>query len=763
MMKIALCAFALALIFLLGSVHGIVLTADQYKSLQSQIDGLNPGDTLLVINGSYHENIMVDRPIILRGIERPVIDGQGNRNAIILATGGAVLEGLRIINSSGEGVYVASDNNIIANNTVESCRTGISISNSSNNSIESNLITDNKIGIFLDKSKNNRIVGNNVSHNQGNGIYLLDSDNNICTENQASYNEGYGFYFKDSDSNVCSGNQADSNKYNGIDIENSSHNFFDNSSVRENAKNGFWLKRSYANNISRTIALHNDWGIALTESRNDSISGSISTNNKIGGMQIINSRNSTFIGNYLYNNSYDENNKGPGVYFSENHNNRIQGNNASSNSDDGFFIEKSTNNLILDNQANENREIGIRLAWLNNNTIMNNSAYHNIMGIALFNTSGNTIEKNRADNNSKGLSLEDGSNNIIIENILFKNGAAMVLLDSMKNRIENNSANNNNNSVGVGVALQNSSHNIILNNNIRQNRIGLFLNRSIDNSIGENSYDRNKVGIALNLSANNTIVNKTFMNNEYNMIINENETISAYPLWESIVLEEYPKNFLQPFDPYAKGSTPFYEIPPIHPVSSTDSSPLLHGSSSKRFPVYIDSDPEDAEIWIDGEKKTKTPNKIVLTKKGYYTIDLILSGYESVSEEVYVNQPITFYKKLIPVSPSKPEENVSDFYIMINSTPNGAIIWIDGKSTGMETPGKILLKDGEEHILGLTLLGYKEYTRKISSTRPSINVNLEPSVDIDSETTDEKSTSASIWLSFLSIIVGHYLYNRRKK
>jgi len=152
---------------------------------------------------------------------------------------------------------------------------------------------------------------------------------------------------------------------------------------------------------------------------------------------------------------------------------------------------------------------------------------------------------------------------------------------------------------------------------------------------------------------------------------------------------------------------------------------------------------------MDGEKRTTTPDEIVLKSKGYHTIELVLSGYESVKDVYYIDQPKKIPPiKLIPVQPSSPKKNTSNLYVMINSTPRGASIWIDEKSIGMETPSKILLDREGEHTLGLSLLGHKEYVGNISLSKPaSINVTLEPNI--------ETSTPTSIWLSIMGIIFGH--------
>jgi nitrous oxidase accessory protein len=98
MIKIVLWLFLLN--FLLGPVHGSTLMVDPNQTIQSQIERASPGDIILLMNGSYHENVIVDKPIIMRSMGMSVIDSSGNGSAITIAAAGAVLEGLVIRNST---------------------------------------------------------------------------------------------------------------------------------------------------------------------------------------------------------------------------------------------------------------------------------------------------------------------------------------------------------------------------------------------------------------------------------------------------------------------------------------------------------------------------------------------------------------------------------------------------------------------------------------------------------------------------------------
>ena len=511
-------------------------------------------------------------------------------------------------------------------------------------------------------------------------------------------------------------------------------------SAKNNSGKGIELDHSYSNLITRTTAFNNNYGIYLYESRNDSLRSNALSNNKYDGMKIYDSRNSSFIYNYLRNNKR-------GIYLTQVYDNRIQGNNASNNDDDGIFIDKSANNTILENRVEDNREIGIRLFSIDNSIIMDNNANDNIIGIALFNASYNLILGNRVDSNRKGLSFEmKSNNNTIIKNIAGKNGVGMALLDSTNNEIDDNNIIND----SYGIAIQRSLNNVIINNNFSQNKICFLLNRSAHNLIGDSIFYHNRIGVALNFSANNTIKDRNFTDSEYNIIINENETISEYPLWRKIVIAEHPKDYLEP---YRKGLEPFTETP-IHPI--TMGSATYSSQSLPRLTVQMDSDPEGAEIRIDGETLNRTPGEIVLKGKGYHTIELALSGFESVNDVYYIEQSKKIMVKLTPIQPSHREKNASGFYIMMISTPRGASISIDEKRIGIETPSKLFFDSRGEHKFGLSLPGYRNYSGILNVSKDeSLNVTLEPNA-----TSNPNETPDSIWLSIIGIFFSYYIYKK---
>ncbi|MHA1289946.1 MAG: right-handed parallel beta-helix repeat-containing protein, partial [Candidatus Thorarchaeota archaeon] len=174
-----------------GLVHN--LNKDTYYySIQDAIDNASYGDTIFVYNGTYYENIVINKRIILIGEnkETTIIDGRNVGNVVTITAGGVIIEGFTVRNSSMEWW----SNGGINLNDVQNCR------------IENNNISNNLIGVYLMYSDNNNISGNTISNNNNYGIYLdYSSNNNNISSNIINNNED-GIELSCGSSNIVLGN-----------------------------------------------------------------------------------------------------------------------------------------------------------------------------------------------------------------------------------------------------------------------------------------------------------------------------------------------------------------------------------------------------------------------------------------------------------------------------------------------------------------------------------------------------------------------------
>jgi len=187
------------------SISGI----GNYTKIQDGIDATVLGGTIYVYNGTYYENIVIDKSIFLLGENKnsTIIDGRVAGNTIKVNADNVVIKGFTIQHSGL--VYPNS---------------GINLS-SNNNLIEGNIITDNFYGLTLYFSSENVIRGNTIQNDDHCGIYMTSSSNNTIINNTIQNNNynGIGTYYS-SNNNLISGNNFSKNGYCGVNIRISSDN-----------------------------------------------------------------------------------------------------------------------------------------------------------------------------------------------------------------------------------------------------------------------------------------------------------------------------------------------------------------------------------------------------------------------------------------------------------------------------------------------------------------------------------------------------------
>ncbi|MCX9082003.1 MAG: right-handed parallel beta-helix repeat-containing protein [Candidatus Methanoperedens sp.] len=183
------------IVFTAGSATASTLTVgkDQaYTTIQSAIDAAKTGDTILVNEGSYGENPVINKngiSILGNNKENTIIDGNNKSSGIrIDQANNVVISGFTIKNGGGGGSEVAGvtlymgNGNTISNLNIIDNYVGISLFKGSNNNIVSGNIVESNLGklgygIYLHTSNDNKIFNNNIKNNKV-GIYLYDSKTN---------------------------------------------------------------------------------------------------------------------------------------------------------------------------------------------------------------------------------------------------------------------------------------------------------------------------------------------------------------------------------------------------------------------------------------------------------------------------------------------------------------------------------------------------------------------------------------------------------
>ena len=255
-----------------------------YAKIQWAVDNATAGDTIIVdvSGGPYYENVEIDKSLILKGINYPVVNASRNGNAITIVANDCTITGFEIVYSGTSwdeaGIKIESGDNIISSNTISDSGTGIWLYQASNNTISNNSIHSNKCaGICLDESVNNTIIGCHSYSNDCCGIFLASSNNNTLNDNNAS----------------------SSKNSNGISVWFSDENKLCNNTANSNNKSGIYLYYSNNNTLINNDASDNDVGIRLgADSSDNEITKNNAYPNRVSGIQIEASENRIYMNNF---------------------------------------------------------------------------------------------------------------------------------------------------------------------------------------------------------------------------------------------------------------------------------------------------------------------------------------------------------------------------------------------------------------------------------------------------------------------------------
>jgi len=184
---------------------------ENYKTIQDAINDSKKGDTILVYNGTYNENLVINKSINLFGEnkETTIINGENYQDVITIQTLYVNISGFTIENGSFSGIFLDYFGNCrIYKNNINNNSIGLYLLGSANSEIFNNTISNNSnYGLKTDKitpiddeeinSENNTIYHNDFINNSENA---LDECSNLWSyKNQGNYWDDYKGLDKNND------------------------------------------------------------------------------------------------------------------------------------------------------------------------------------------------------------------------------------------------------------------------------------------------------------------------------------------------------------------------------------------------------------------------------------------------------------------------------------------------------------------------------------------------------------------------------------
>lgn len=190
------CITVLTGLWSLESYAAVNYVPDDYPTIQAAVDSASSGDTIVVRDGTYTENVVVNMDHLTikseNGAENTIIQAANSNDPVFEITGDYVnisgfgayasyaiylmdvnyceIKGNRIdFNGGGFGINVSGGlDNILTDNIVMDNYLGIILSHSSNTTLRNNLISGNSLNFHV-------VWGNNLSH----FIHDIDISNKV--------------------------------------------------------------------------------------------------------------------------------------------------------------------------------------------------------------------------------------------------------------------------------------------------------------------------------------------------------------------------------------------------------------------------------------------------------------------------------------------------------------------------------------------------------------------------------------------------------
>ncbi len=162
------------------------------RTIQEGVNNASSGGYIVVWNGTYEENVEVNKTVTMDANSSVFIDGMGGYGLNITSNNSIIKDfkvyncsyGIYIYNSSFEVHHIQLQRNTVYNNT-----NGTYVKNSSNNTIFKNYIKNNSdTGIILESVENCVIYHNNIYNNTNQNA--SDNSNNNNTWYNATLGEG---------------------------------------------------------------------------------------------------------------------------------------------------------------------------------------------------------------------------------------------------------------------------------------------------------------------------------------------------------------------------------------------------------------------------------------------------------------------------------------------------------------------------------------------------------------------------------------------
>ena len=279
------------------------------ESIAAAVRLAGPGDVILVERGHYEERLLIDKPLTLRGIDRPTLSGGMQGDVIRVTAPDVTIEGL-IVRDSGDdlekqqaGIYIqpgahraavrrcdlvynlfglwiqgvkdveVSDTLIVGKRDYYSSQrgNGIQLYDTEGARIVNNNVSFVRDAIYVDVTHHAVFRGNRMHHSRY-GTHYMNSFNNLWEDNETYLNRG-GLALMEVRDQTVRNNRAWGNSDHGIMLRTIQDSVIEGNVVAANQR-GFFIYDAEYNTLRGNLVVDNRVGVHLwAGSKNNEVEG----------------------------------------------------------------------------------------------------------------------------------------------------------------------------------------------------------------------------------------------------------------------------------------------------------------------------------------------------------------------------------------------------------------------------------------------------------------------------------------------------------
>lgn len=290
----------LALLLVLPGMFPALAGAREYvvrpgESVASAVRAARPGDAVVVERGDYVEHVVIDKPLTLRGRDRPTLSAGNAGDVIRVKAPDVTIEGF-IIRDSGTdltaqnaGVYIepGAHRAVVRGNDIAYALFGLWIEGANDVEILGNLITGKRDlqsaqrgnGIQLYNTTGAKVLDNRISFTRD-GIYVDVSHRAVFRGNRI-HHVRYGTHYMNSHHNLWEGNESYLNR-GGLALMEVRDQLVRGNRAWGNAEHGIMLRTIQDSVIEDNVVAGNGKGFFIYDAEYNVVRGNLVVGNRVG-------------------------------------------------------------------------------------------------------------------------------------------------------------------------------------------------------------------------------------------------------------------------------------------------------------------------------------------------------------------------------------------------------------------------------------------------------------------------------------------------